>query len=76
MNPDLSPPSMLSVEISLMPGVAERLLHDHAPDAHSRCSGGCRVGGGNASAPMPHPCNLYLIAEKAVAVRAGREVGH
>jgi hypothetical protein len=69
-----SPASALLVEISRMPGVAERLLTDHGPDTHGRCSGGCRVGGGNASQAVPHPCYLYVVAEKALAVRCGGEV--
>jgi hypothetical protein len=41
------------------------LVHEHGPDGHGWCQGGCKAGNEN-SARATFPCNLYTVASSAL----------
>lgn len=57
----------LATTISGMPEVWQRLLIEHVPDDHGRCTA-CRSSG---MAGVPWPCTLRVIAEDAQTICGG-----
>lgn len=59
-------------EIGRMPGVAERLVDEHQPDADGLCRACTTPGRGTSR--LPWPCSLHRVGTAALAVRSDTEV--
>jgi hypothetical protein len=60
----------LAAELARMPGVAERLLAVHAEDGSGRCA---VCSSGRQTARYVWPCQLHLLATRAIEVRDAGE---